>query len=163
MKLVLHSAAVAACVSCATHAAQAQTVTTTDTWRGGVMVTEVTAACAQPGFPTKNQTLAVVFRPKLEDGDPPCSILVTFANGAMLASPVGTATPPPNNGRYTAVVLGGLATNANVGGTDATYSINFSQFMPAAAQFNIVGTMNKFRGVAGCTVKFKGGLVKGVP
>jgi hypothetical protein len=157
MRMAFAMAVVSAALIQSAHALDA-----TDTWRGGILVTAVTAACDNPGFPTVGQTLLGVFRPQLMDGDPPGALLVTFNNGALLVTPTGT---PGNTGPYQGNLIGGVATfTSYTGGTYALASKPSLDTIDATTpQISITnGKLTKFRNVAGCTVNFKGSFFKGV-
>ena len=151
---VVSAALATACIQ------SANALDTTNTWRGGVLVTSVTAACDLQGYPEKGQTLMAVFRPRFVNTDPLSAFLVTFANGALLVTPTDPAIPTPDSGSYTGLLIGGLATGGSY--TGGTYDITTSNVTPTVGQVNVTGTITKFRNTAGCTLKFKGGLIRGV-
>jgi hypothetical protein len=139
----------------------------TNTWRGSILVTDVTDACIKPGFPTVGQTLLAVFRPKLETddpSDPPAAMLITFNNGALLVSP--TANPPGSSGQYRGDVIQGVAAYGMY--TGGTYSLktkpSLDTFDETTTQLTMTkgSKITKFRNTVGCTVTFEGSFFKGV-
>jgi hypothetical protein len=134
-------------------------VETSDTWRGSILVTKVTAACDNPGFPVVNQTLVAVFRPKLSGGDPDAALLVTFSNGALLVTPTGT---PGTSGPYRGDLINGVAVYSSYTGGTYKFAVSPSNFTASTKQISVTnGQLTKFRNVAGCTVTFNGSFFKG--
>jgi hypothetical protein len=137
----------------------AQALDSTGTFRGAILVTDITDQCDLPGFPRLGQTLLAVFRPEAPSA-PPAALLVTFANGALLVTPVGS--PPPPSGQYGGDLIGGVATYSHY--TGGTYVINVkpSDIVPTTQQVTLTGKITKFRNTTGCTVNFKGSFFRGV-
>lgn len=133
-----------------------------DTWRGSILVTGVTAQCAQPGVPGKGQTLLAVFRPKMAAGEPNTALLITFQNGALLASTTSAAIPPPLTGTYIGDFIGGLAVYSRYTGGNYSFTITPSSITPTTPQISINGSITKFRNIVGCTLTYKGSFFLGV-
>lgn len=161
MKHPLIVAAVAA-AAFSVSSASAPALDATDTWRGSILVTNVTAQCAIPGFPTKGQTLVSVFRPKLAAGQPNTALLISFTNGALLGTATSSAIPAPNSGNYVGDLIGGLATYGRYTGGTYAFTVTPSPIVANTPQITISGVIRKFRNTASCNVTFKGSFFKGV-
>src|SRR4051812_36911297 len=113
----LRGVAAAALFSVAT-ISSAGALDATGTFRGAILVTAVTSQCNMPGYPVVGQTLLTVFRPNAPS-TPPAALLVTFSNGSLLVTPVGS--PPPVSGSYVGELMAGVATYTHY--TGGTYNI----------------------------------------
>jgi hypothetical protein len=142
--------------------AQATTLDASMTFRGALLITAVTANCDKPGFPFKGETLLSAFRPKIaaDATVPPAALLITFQNGAQLSS-LPAIIPSPASGTYNGIAIQGLAAAANFTG-HYSFTISPASIVPATPQISISGSLENFRNTAGCTVSFKGALVRGV-
>jgi len=156
------AAGAAAAFSVASTSTSASALDATDTWRGSILVTNVSAACALPGFPVKGQTLVSVFRPKLASGQPNSALLISFANGAFLGTSASSTIPAPTSGKYVGDLLGGVATYGHYTGGRYDFTITPATIVPTTPQVTIKGKITKFRNTSGCTLTFKGSFFKGV-
>jgi hypothetical protein len=100
-----------------------------------------------------------VFRPKLLSTDRPSGILITFRNGALVATSTSTALPTPNSGTYTGVLAAPDVTGVTYAGGTYSFAISPATITASTPQINISATVTKFGNQAGCTVKFKGAFL----
>ena len=147
-KLLLASALCAGTLGSA-HAAE-------QTWRGAVLITDAVGCSAGDDSISPGKNRLAVFRPKLTEADAPSGLIITFRNGAVVGVATSTELPTPSNGSYVGTVAAPDATGGNYNGGNYKFFITPSTITAATPQINIKGTLTKFGGLPGCTLKFRG-------
>jgi hypothetical protein len=126
-------------------------------WQGAATLTSLSSACATINHKPGDSAFSV-FRPRLDPAEPKSAISFTFTRSAHAFFRSGGGSDQMNGaGSYTSPWYSGRVTSTP-GGNTGTYNFHLTPATVLATTpvVTIVGTINNFHGIVGCTVGFKG-------
>jgi len=126
-------------------------------WQGGATITSLNNTCRNNTPFSVGDVLLSVFRPRLVGDEPASAVSLLTGRFAQAFFRSGGAGGDQMHGpgTYTGPLIGGRATSIP-GGASGTYSLKIKPAVIAAGTnvITIQGTITKFAGVSGCTMKF---------